>query len=94
MSEAQRAVGKLLDDWQATRAAIRAIEEAEHPDLTDHHGRVWQWWKGDLYRHDNTLANTSDQVLDPRIGLPKPGLADDNPNYSGLCSICRREGTQ
>lgn len=22
-----------------------------HPDVTDAEGRVWSWWKGDLYRH-------------------------------------------
>lgn len=72
---------------------ISAVERAEHPDVVDHHGRVWTWKDGDLYVHDGALAWPLVFVLDGRHGLPEPGLADRNPNYSGLCLICRREAT-
>lgn len=39
----------LIAEWQRLRAEIRALEKAEHPDITDVDGRVWTWWKGDLY---------------------------------------------
>jgi hypothetical protein len=73
-------------EWRAIRAELAALERAEHPDITDRHGRVWSWWKGDLYRHDDTLAVPADLVAD--WGLPGARLAD-NPNYAGLCDICR-----
>ncbi|MFD8577350.1 hypothetical protein ACFV1H_18705 [Streptomyces virginiae] len=56
-----------------------------HPDITDHHGRVWTWWKGDLYRHC-TLAWPRSHVEDRRHGLPDPKLRNW-PNYR-LCEIC------
>lgn len=94
LTAAQRgrdAVGRLLDEWQVARATLRLIEEAEHPDIIDVHGRVWTWWKGDLYRHDGVLAWPLSLIRDPAFGLPRAGLADGNPNYASLCAICRRE---
>lgn len=77
-----------VDAWQQARRDVREWERAEHPDITDRFGRVWVWKDGDLYTHDDTLAFPR-AFLDDRIGLPRPGLADDNPNYSRLCDICR-----
>lgn len=47
---AVQGVSDLLVQWRAARAELAALEAAEHPDITDVHGRVWTWWKGDLYR--------------------------------------------
>lgn len=79
-------IRQMIDNWQAARAELAAIERAEHPDITDHHGRVWTWWKGDLYRHCS-LAWTRGMVLDGRHGLPTE-KARSNPNYH-LCAVCR-----
>lgn len=85
------AVSTLVDEWWVARAVQRELERAAHPDITDRFGRVWTWKDGDLYTHDNTLAFPL-AFIDDRIGLPRPGLADENPNYAGLCAICRHEG--
>lgn len=85
-------IAAMLAGWEASRATLRAIKEAEHPDLTDQFGRTWQWKDKDLYTHDALLAATPDVIANVNLGLPRAGLADDNPNYAGLCSICRREG--
>lgn len=82
----------LVDEWQEARADLRVLLEADHPPITDRFGRVWVWRDGDLYAHDDTLAFPRTFIDDPRLGLPRPGLAADNPNYAGLCSICRRGG--
>ena len=81
------AVRGMLAEWQALRAELRAIEEAEHPAFTDQFGRVWTWWKGDLWHHDDTLAMPRDMV-EALGGLP-PERLRDNPNYWRLCEICR-----
>lgn len=81
-------VPALLETWRSLRAELRAQEEAEHPPISDAYGRTWIWWKGDLYRHDDTLAVPKDMI--EIMSLPRPGLAEDNPNYTNLCSICRR----
>lgn len=81
-------MGLLLAEWAAARAAIKAAEAAEHPDLTDKFGRVWVWKSGDLYVHD-CLAWPADAILSDRIALPSPSLKD-NQNYR-LCGVCRRE---
>lgn len=70
-------------------AAIRA----EYPDLTDRHGRVWTWYAGDLYTHDDTLTMPRTWVESPAIRLPSPRLVR-NPNYGRLCDICRSEWPQ
>lgn len=80
---------KLVTDWQAARLLLKELERAEHPDLVDHHGRVWTWKYGDLYVHDGCLAWPKDHVLDGTHGLPGPALAD-NPNYRELCPTCRQ----
>lgn len=90
MSEAHARVAGLVEIWQATRAELRAIEQAEHPDLTDQFGRVWLYRSRDLYVHDGLIAATADVVASPHLELPAPGLADRNPNYAGLCQVCRR----
>lgn len=89
MSEATRTVGRLIADWQAARAELAAIERAEHPDITDHHGRVWTWkpGRGDVYVHDG-MAFPKDFLTEPgHIGLPTQKVLD-NPNYGHLCAIC------
>lgn len=86
MSETVR---KMLSDWQQGRAELRAIEEAEHPDITDHHGRVWVWRSGNIYAHDDTIAIPEELIA--TAGLPQHGLADKNSNYRRLCAICRGE---
>jgi hypothetical protein len=77
-----------IDSWLTVRAELAAIERAEHPDITDRFGRVWQWWKGDLYRHDGCLAIPGRWI--PEWGLPSARLAG-NTNYAGLCGICRQD---
>lgn len=81
-------VPALLSHWSALRAELRAAEEAEHPPFQDTYGRTWHWKTDDLYVHDNLLAFP--QHLIPSLRLPAPGLAEDNPNYAGLCAVCRR----
>lgn len=81
-----QAVGRLIAEWQSERAGWAELQGAEHPDIIDHHGRVWTWWKGDLYRHCK-LAWPRTFVEDGRHGLPGP-TALNNPNYAGLCGIC------
>jgi hypothetical protein len=83
-------VPALLAGWRQLRAELRALEEAEHPPVIDRFGRVWAWVDGDLYEHDGLLAWPLDAVLDPNSGLPRPGLAQENPNYADLCAVCRR----
>lgn len=41
-------------------------------------------------------AHASYAALDliPSLSLPRPGLAEDNPNYAGLCAVCRRAQDQ
>jgi hypothetical protein len=93
MTEAQaelaREVGlmtPLLRDWQVLRELQDAQARAEHPELVDHHGRVWTWVKGDLYLHCG-MAWPRRFVLDGRHELPSDSVVA-NPNYE-LCSICR-----
>jgi hypothetical protein len=80
-----------LDEWRAVRAELRAIEAAEHPDVVDGYGRVWQWQPGpgDLYAHDG-MALPLAAVTGGGARLPLPMLAG-NPNYRGLCDICVRD---
>lgn len=79
-------VAQLIASWQAARAELAAIERAEHPDITDHHGRVWTWrGRGDLYRHCS-LAWPEEFVRNNRHGLPTQA-ALDSPNYD-LCDLC------
>jgi hypothetical protein len=79
----------MVAEWQALRAELRAVEEAEHPPFTDQWGREWTWWKGDLWHHDNTSALTRD-MIDKLTGLP-PEKLRSNPNYWRLCDICRSQ---
>jgi hypothetical protein len=74
---------RLVAEWQQARAELRAIEEAEHPPVTDRFGRVWTWKDRDLYVHDQ-MAWTPQMI--ERGGLPSAVLAG-NPNYD-LCAIC------
>jgi len=83
------AVRGMLVDWQALRAELRAIEEAEHPAVTDKFGRVWTWTCHDCYHHDDTLALTRD-MIDRLAGLP-PERLRGNPNYWQLCETCRSQ---
>jgi len=77
------AVRGLVAEWQALRAELRAIEEAEHPAVTDKFGRVWTWTCHDCYHHDNTLALTRD-MIDALAGLP-PEKLRGNPT-TGSCA--------
>lgn len=47
---AHESVARLISEWQTARAELAALEHAEHPNIVDVKGRVWTWWKGDLYR--------------------------------------------
>lgn len=76
-------IGNLLGQWQNARAELHELERAGHPDVTDRLGRVWTWWKGDLYRHCGNAA-PKDMIGD--FGLPTQA-ALDNPNYE-LCDTC------
>jgi hypothetical protein len=97
VAEIHDAVGRLIDDWQSARAELAEIERAEYPDITDHHGRVWVWWKGDLYRHCG-LAFPEDWIINGRPGRDRLGLPSqavlDNPNYGHLCDICMNGRTR
>lgn len=85
MSAATEAVAGLLSEWQAARAQLAGIERAEHPDITDHLGRVWTWrGRGDLYRHCGIAAPAA--MID-QFGLPSRAVLD-NPNYGELCDVC------
>jgi len=79
-------VRDMIDEWWADDRP----ELDERPDITDRHGRVWRWWGKELYCHDGLLAWPRDMIDRPDLGLPSPLLAD-NPNYAGLCDICRSE---
>lgn len=81
------AVRGMFAEWQALRAELRTVEEAEHPAFTDRFGRVWTWVSKDLWHHDDTLAMTRGMV-DKLVGLP-PERLRGNPNYHRLCVICR-----
>lgn len=81
------AVNRMLADWQAARAELRAMEEEEHPPFTDKFGRQWTWVSKELWHHDDTLALTRD-MIDRLAGLP-PETLRGNPNYHKLCEICR-----
>lgn len=78
-----------LAAWQAARAELRAIEEAEHPAFRDKWGREWTWVSGDLWHHDGTLAYPR-FMIDELTGLP-PEKLRANPNYWKLCGICRSQ---
>lgn len=84
------AVRGMLAEWQALRAELRAIEEAEHPPFTDRFGRTWTWFgRGDTWHHDDTLAMPRDMV--ERLASLPPEKLRDNPNYWKLCEICRSQ---
>lgn len=76
---------RLIAEWQGARAAVAELERAAHPDIVDHHGRAWAWWKGDLYRHCG-MAWPRAMVEDATHGLPSEA-ARTNPNYS-FCGTC------
>jgi len=80
-------VHEKIADWQAARAGLRALEEAEHPAFTDKFGREWTWVSGDLWHHDDTLALPRD-MIDRLTALP-PEKLRANPNYHKLCEVCR-----
>lgn len=83
------AVAQLIADWQATRKALRAAEEAEHPDVVDALGRAWQWVSGDLYRHDS-MAKPLVLVTHPDVNWPTVACYA-NPNYQ-WCDTCKAMG--
>jgi hypothetical protein len=80
----QTPVTRLINEWQSARAQLAELERAEHPDITDRHGRVWTWCgRGDLYRHCG-IAAPADMI--DNFGLPSQRSLD-NPN-SDPCDIC------
>lgn len=80
----QTPVTRLLTEWQDARAQLAELERAEHPDITDRHGRVWTWrGSGDLYRH---CGNAAPADMIDQFGLPSQRSLD-NPNYDP-CDIC------
>jgi hypothetical protein len=83
VSEVTEAVGRLIGEWQTARATLAELERAEHLDITDRHGRVWTWWKGDIYRH---CGNAAPADMINQFGLPSQRVLD-NPNYGELCGI-------
>lgn len=83
------AVRGMLAEWQALRAELRAIEEAEHPAFADKFGRVWTWVSKELWHHDDTLAMPRD-MIDALTRLPSERLRG-NPNYHKLCATCRSQ---
>lgn len=78
-------IRELIASWQQSRQALRAIEKAEHPNVTDVFGRVWEWKSKDIYTHDG-MAWPLDHVTNEKIGLPSK-QALENPNYQ-WCSTC------
>lgn len=80
---AESPVVGLVAKWQSARAELAELERAEHPNVTDRFGRVWSWWKGDLYRH---CGNAAPKHMIGDFGLPTQA-ALDNPNYE-LCDTC------
>jgi len=77
--------GSMIQEWMRLRAELNAAERAEHPDITDHHGRVWTWIDGDLYQHCG-MAWPRHSIEDTRHGLPSESVRN-NPNYD-LCEVC------
>jgi hypothetical protein len=43
-------IAKILAELDALNAEVEATLTPP-ADITDDQGRVWTWWKGDLYRH-------------------------------------------
>jgi hypothetical protein len=80
------AVSNLLRQLVYTRALLRELEAAEHPDITDRFGRVWTWRDEDIYAHD-VMAWSLDSITHPDVRLPPAELAS-NPNYASLCAVC------
>ena len=87
--EGLHVVNGMLAEWQALRAELHAIEEAEHPAFRDKFGREWTWKDGDLWTHDACLA-VARGTIDKLTGLPREKLRS-NPNYWKLCDICRSQ---
>lgn len=81
-------VGAMVDEWQSLRAEIRALEELEHPSITDVLGREWTWWQGDLYRHDSMATPVYMIGTDrSRPGRWPCASLPANPNYR-WCAYC------
>ncbi|MEV5319104.1 hypothetical protein AB0K92_15860 [Streptomyces sp. NPDC052687] len=76
----------LIVQWAIIREELGAAGRDEHPNITDHHGRVWTWWKGDLYRHCGMVWPRS-FVEDGRHSLPSAQVLA-NPNYPPFCPTC------
>ncbi|WP_394436180.1 hypothetical protein [Streptomyces sp. SGAir0957] len=83
---AANSVNDLIARWMVAREELAALEQAEHPDVTDRLGRVWTWRSGDQYGHCG-LNSPRCCLEDGVIFLPtQPCL--DNPNYAHFCDIC------
>ena len=88
---AAQVVDEMLAAWAQARYDVAAQQRDAHPDVVDPHGRVWTWsGRGDLYRHDDTLAYPLDMI--EGLGLP-PASLSRNHNYAGLCATCRQNWT-
>lgn len=89
---------RLVRDWAVTRMALAEIERMAHPDVIDQHGRVWSW-KCEIsgtgrargrYVHDGCMSQPDADSVQ-RAGFPRYDLLGTNPNYAGLCEVCRKD---
>lgn len=93
IAQAHAVARDTVAEWLDLMRQVAEDERRAHPPIVDRFGRVWYWKRSDLYTHDGSLALPMSWLLDGRVGLPRPGPADDNPNYRQLCAICRRGTT-
>lgn len=84
MTEQSNPVMSLISSWLDARARLTALERSEHPDIVDRFGRVWMWWKGELYRH---CGSAIPMEWISNYGLPTQAVLN-NQNYAELCKIC------
>lgn len=75
----------IISKWMDACAQLAEMDRAEHADISDHYGRVWAWWKGEMYRHC-AMAWPLEFILDRSHGLPNERVLN-NPNYR-LCATC------
>lgn len=48
-------VERILAELDALNREVEASLTTPEP-VTDSRGRVWEWWKGNLYRHGNSAV--------------------------------------
>ena len=67
-----------------------SLPNTAHPNKADRFGRVWVGHHGDTYIHDGAISCPENLVMSPSMQLPNRKLRG-NPNYAGLCEICKSE---